>query len=408
MLPGKGKYYDAQGMQQSCSDVDESPPGGFDRWEINTAPVPSADKCKFSCNSGFTKSESLFACSKSTSCPSPTEGDSTSGIRTQTILVQLVPWRLAMPVTTTPKTRHNANRRRHASTRLQTLRPEQLVLLRLTTPLLRQRRSWPIPRAVLTAMPVIGKISKEVATFPTSESGWMQRKTPKKIVRSLPTLTLTPGLPELPMLQTNAPFPVAVLIPPTLRRESVSPQLNPVPSPTVAERKPGTPKTTATALVQSPLVMPVTTTPKTRHNANRRRRTFTRLQTIMPEPTVLRRATPLLRQGQDSLPQTVVLPVMMQDTTTPKTRHNANRRRRTFTRLQTIMPEPTVLRRATPLLRQGQDSLPQTVVLPVMMQDTTTPKTRHNANRRRLTFTRLQMLTPEPPVLLCLTTPPLR
>ncbi len=68
-LPGKGKYYDAQGTQQSCRGVDGSPPGGFNRWEINTAPVASNDKCEFSCNSEFTKSESLFSCNKSRSCP---------------------------------------------------------------------------------------------------------------------------------------------------------------------------------------------------------------------------------------------------------------------------------------------------------------------------------------------------
>ena len=67
-LPGKGKYYDAQGNLQSCNNVGGTPSGGFSHWEINTAPVPSADKCKFSCKSRFTKSESLFSCSKSTSC----------------------------------------------------------------------------------------------------------------------------------------------------------------------------------------------------------------------------------------------------------------------------------------------------------------------------------------------------
>ena len=68
MLPDKGKYYDTQGTQQSCRAVDGSPSGGFDRWENNTAPVPSDDKCKFSCKSGFTKSDSLFSCNKSRAC----------------------------------------------------------------------------------------------------------------------------------------------------------------------------------------------------------------------------------------------------------------------------------------------------------------------------------------------------
>ncbi len=68
-LPGKGKYYDAQGNLQSCNDVGETPSGGFSHWENNTAPVASNDKCEFSCNSGFTKSESLFSCNKSRSCP---------------------------------------------------------------------------------------------------------------------------------------------------------------------------------------------------------------------------------------------------------------------------------------------------------------------------------------------------
>ncbi len=68
MLPGKGKYYDAQGNLQSCNDVGETSSGGFFRWESNTAPVASNDKCEFSCNSEFTKSESLFSCNKSRPC----------------------------------------------------------------------------------------------------------------------------------------------------------------------------------------------------------------------------------------------------------------------------------------------------------------------------------------------------
>ncbi len=73
-FPRKGKYVNVSGSEQNCRDVDGSPSGGFDRWENNTAPVPSDDKCKFSCKSGFTKSESLFACNMSNPCVVPNGG----------------------------------------------------------------------------------------------------------------------------------------------------------------------------------------------------------------------------------------------------------------------------------------------------------------------------------------------
>ncbi len=264
-----------------------------------------------------------------------------------------------MQDTTTPKTRQNANRRRRTFTRLQTIMPESLVL-RLTTPLLRQRRGA-LPQTLV--LPVV----EDTTTPKTRQNANRRRRTFTRLQTIMPE-SLVLRLAVRLLRQRRDSLPQAVVL---------------------------------------PVMMQDTTTPKTRQNANRRRRTFTRLQTIMPESLVLRLAVRLLRQRRDSLPQAVVLPVMMQDTTTPKTRQNANRRRRTFTRLQTIMPESLVLRLAVRLLRQRRDSLPQAVVLPVMMQDTTTPKTRQNANRRRRTFTRLQTIMPEP-LVLRLATPLLR
>ncbi len=173
-----------------------------------------------------------------------------------------------------------------------------------------------------------------------------------------------------------------------------------------------------------------TITPKTRQNANRRRRNFTRLQIVTPEPLALRLSThhgrlhPVMEDTttwqnanrrrrnftrlQIVTPEPLALRLaardvdnggfrqLLQDTITPKTRQNANRRRRNFTRLQIVTPEPLALRLPTHLLlrRQRGFSL-RSVVLPVM-EDTTTPKTRQNANRRRRNFTRLQIVTPEP------------
>ncbi len=251
--------------------------------------------------------------------------------------------------TITPKTRQNANRRRRNFTRLQIVTPEPLAL-RLPTHLLRRQRGFSLRSVVLPVM--------EDTTTPKTRQNANRRR--RNFTR----------------LQIVTPEPLALRLAARLLRRQRGFSLR---------------------SVVLPVMLQDTITPKTRHYANRRRRNFTRLQIVTPEPLALRLPTHLLRRQRGFSLRSVVLPVM-EDTTTPKTRQNANRRRRNFTRLQIVTPEPLVLRLATRLLRRQRGSLPQTLVLPVM-EDTTTPKTRQNAKRRRRTTTRLQIVTPEPLVL---------
>ncbi len=60
-VPSKGKYVNASGNEQSCSDPGGTV-GGFETFLNNTEGVSNATGCNFSCKSGFVKNTATFTC----------------------------------------------------------------------------------------------------------------------------------------------------------------------------------------------------------------------------------------------------------------------------------------------------------------------------------------------------------